>query len=155
MSNFARGVAVVGFGFSLVGRATGAPITTGSVTGRIMRDGTTVDALANSPEHAGNGIWKVDLTAAEMDAAVVVLLFEHDDAIPRDFTIKTAGKIDGLTREVWERLLLARVAPGRTELVDHGDGTKSLVYYRQDGATELVRHTFNSQGEWIDVEIND
>lgn len=150
---FARGVAVTGFAFALIHRGTGARITSGTVTGHIIKDGTTVDALANAPEHKGQGVWVVDLAASEMDAAVIGLLFVHDDAIARDFTIKTQDKVDTVTREQLDQVLLAFMAPGRTAIADNGDGTKTVTSFARDQTTPLTRHTINSQGEWEEVEI--
>ncbi len=152
--SFPKGVAVSGFAFGLVSATTGAAITTGTVTGKIIKDNGTVDALTNAPVHKGSGLWTVALTATEMDATVIGLLFTHASAIPRDFTIRTDDAIDGITRDQFERILLASIAPGRTTLTDNGDGTKTLTAYKRDDATWITKHTFNSDGEWSDVEIN-
>ncbi len=85
--SFSKGVAVTGFPFALLD-ADGQPVTSGTVTGYVLRDGGTQVALVGVPVHEGNGQWSVNLTATEMDGDEVGLLFVHANAIVH-FTIKT------------------------------------------------------------------
>lgn len=78
---YTKNVAVVGFGFRLVSKTTGGPITTGTVTGYVTRDGGTKTALAGAATHEGGGDWTINVTAAEMNGDEVLLSFEHSDAI--------------------------------------------------------------------------
>lgn len=144
--SFSRGVAVSGFGGVLLDKSTGDRLTTGSVTGYIIKDGATVDALTNSVTHKGQGAWTVDLTATEMDADFIIIIFTHASGIARDWQIRTGGKVDGVTRDVFEEILLA-FAAGKTALSENGDGTKTLTYYKQDDATARIAWTFNANGE--------
>ena len=64
------------------------------------------EALSNLITHEGNGQWTVNLSAAEMTAAILGLLFTHTLGIPQHFTIKT------ITEEV-----AATYVPATTESV--------------------------------------
>lgn len=86
---FTRGQALVGLSFTLINVSTGAAVTTGTATGYVTLDGGTQTAIAGSPVHEGNGQWTVDLTAAEMDGALVGLLITHPLAINVDKTLQT------------------------------------------------------------------
>lgn len=91
--SFVRAEAVTGFTFGLVNKSTGAALT-GAAAGIgkfITKDGGTQASIAGSIAEEGNGQYSVDLTAVEMTAAVVGLLFTHASAVPVQFTIKTIG----------------------------------------------------------------
>ena len=87
---FYRTVPVTGYTFLMLAAADGAAITSGTVTGRITKDGGTQATLAGSCVHEGNGQWSVNLTTSEMDAEVVALLFTHTSAVPVFRTIETS-----------------------------------------------------------------
>lgn len=91
--SFVRNEAVTGFTFGLVNKTTGAALTgVASAIGKyITKDGGTQASIAGSIAEEGNGQYSVNLTAAEMNAAVVGLLFTHTNAIPVSFNIKTIG----------------------------------------------------------------
>jgi hypothetical protein len=89
MDNFIKGQAIVGFPFEMIDRTTGAGITTGTVNGYITKDGGTQEALSMSPTHEGNGQWSVNISAAEMTADILGLLFTHVNGVSQHFTIKT------------------------------------------------------------------
>ena len=72
---FKKNTAVTGFAFTLVNKADGSPITSGTVTGYYLLDGGTQGTIAGTPVHEGNGQWSVNLTAGEMNGDVVGLLF--------------------------------------------------------------------------------
>ena len=82
--------AVSGFSFLLLNKTTGAPVTSGSVTGYVSIDGGEQAALTGAISHLGNGQWTVDtISAAEMNGDVIGLLFLHNDAIAVHFTVET------------------------------------------------------------------
>ena len=87
---FYRTVPVTGYTVLMLSAADGSAITSGTVTGRITKDGGTQATLAGSCVHEGNGQWSVNLTTSEMDAEVVALLFTHTSAIPVFRTIETS-----------------------------------------------------------------
>ena len=81
---------VAGFTFLLLDKSSGAPITSGSVSGYVSIDGGEQAALTGAISHLGNGQWVVDeITAEEMNGDVIGLLFLHGDAVPVHFTIDT------------------------------------------------------------------
>ena len=86
---FRKGLALTGYTFVLVNKATGAAITSGSVTTKITKDGGTQGTTSNSAAHEGNGQWSINLTATEMDADIVGLAITHTDALTLFKTIKT------------------------------------------------------------------
>lgn len=88
--DFVKGQAVEGFPFEMIDKA-GDALTTGAVNGYITKDGGTQEAISISPVHEGNGQWSVNLSAAEMNADIIGLLFIHDggNGIPQHFTIRT------------------------------------------------------------------
>jgi len=87
--HFLKGVAVTGFTFVLLNATSTSAITTGTVTGKITKDGGTQGAVAGSFAHEGNGQWSVNLSATEMDADVIGLTFLHSSAIPVYKTLRT------------------------------------------------------------------
>ena len=87
--HFLKGVAVTGFTFVMLHASKGTAITTGTVTGKITKDGGTQGAVAGSFVHEGNGQWSVNLTATEMDADVIGLTFLHSEGIPVYKTLRT------------------------------------------------------------------
>ena len=90
---FVRNEAVTGFTFGLVNKSSGAALTgvAGAIGKYITKDGGTQASISGSIAEEGNGQYSVNLTATEMNASVVGLLFTHSDAIPVQFTIKTLG----------------------------------------------------------------
>jgi len=91
--SFVRNEAVTGFTFGLVNKTTGAALTgVASAIGKyITKDGGTQASIAGSIAEEGNGQYSVNLTAAEMNGAVIGLLFTHTNAVPVSFNIKTIG----------------------------------------------------------------
>ena len=87
--HFLKGVAVTGFTFVLLNASDGSAITSGTVTGKITKDGGTQGAVAGSFVHEGNGQWSVNFTATEMDADVVGLTFLHSSAVPAYKILRT------------------------------------------------------------------
>lgn len=110
---FTRAVAVTGLTFVLKDRTTGDPITSGTVTGYITKDGGSQSALTNSPAHEGNGQWSVDLTAGEMTADIVGLVFIHTSADPKEITIKTDPPAAAATTATVDDIAAAANTPKR------------------------------------------
>jgi hypothetical protein len=91
--SFLRNEAVTGFTFGLVNSTTGAALT-GAAAGigkYITKDGGTQASIAGSVVEEGNGQYSINLTAAEMTASIIGLMFTHATAVPVQFTIKTIG----------------------------------------------------------------
>lgn len=90
---YQRATAVTGFTFVMANRSTGAALTgeAGSITGFITKDGGTQESIDGNITEEGNGQYSVSLTAEEMDASLVGLVFTHGSAAPVGFTIVTSG----------------------------------------------------------------
>jgi hypothetical protein len=133
---YVRGEAVTGFGFGLL-TAAGAAVTTGAVTGYITQDGGTQAFLGGTAVHEGNGQWTINLSAAEMDADLILLTFTNvaGSAIPRDFTIKTVSAAGAA----------AAAAPGSTLDQGLGDLQSAVGRYLGFGS--------DSAG-WSSVQLN-
>ena len=86
---FRKGVAVTGYTFVLLNKSTGAAVTSGSVTCKVLKDGGSQATSTNSAAHEGNGQWSITLTATEMDADQVGLAITHSTALPSYKTFKT------------------------------------------------------------------
>jgi hypothetical protein len=91
--SFVRNTAVTGFTFGLINKTTGAALTgAASGVGKYhTKDGGSQAALSGTVAEEGNGQYSINLTATEMNGAVIGLLFTHSDAVPVQFTIKTLG----------------------------------------------------------------
>ena len=86
---YRQGVALTGFTFVLINKSTGAAITSGSVTCKVLKDGGSQSTSTNSAAHEGNGQWSITLTATEMDAEQVGLAITHSTALPLYKTFRT------------------------------------------------------------------
>ena len=86
---FRKGVALTGYTFVLVNKSTGAAVTSGSVTIKVLKDGGSQATSTNSAVHEGNGQFSITLTSTEMDADVVGLAITHSTALPLYKTFKT------------------------------------------------------------------
>ena len=64
-----------------------------------------------------------------------------------------AEDVDGLGDGSFREALLAYIA-GESSLVDNGDGTKTITYHKQDGATAKLAITFNTAGEFAGTTIS-
>lgn len=126
---FVKNTAVNGFVFEMIKAADGSAITMGTVNGYITKDGSSQVSLTSAPMHAGNGQWKVNLTAEEMNADCIGLLFTHTDAVPMHFTIKT------------EHQAIEKAAKSIVNKAVQNKTSGEVVYYDDDGETELFTHT--------------
>ena len=86
---YRQGVAITGFTFVLINKSTGAAITSGTVTCKVLKDGGSQSSSTNSAAHEGNGQWSITLTATEMDAEQVGLAITHSTALPLYKTFRT------------------------------------------------------------------
>ena len=86
---YRQGVAITGFTFVLINKSTGAAVTSGSVTCKVLKDGGSQSTSTNSAAHEGNGQWSITLTATEMDAEQVGLAITHSTALPLYKTFRT------------------------------------------------------------------
>ena len=86
---YRQGVALTGFTFVLVNKSTGAAVTSGGVTCKVIKDGASQVTSTNSAAHEGNGQWSITLTATEMDAEQVGLAITHSTALPLYKTFRT------------------------------------------------------------------
>ena len=86
---YRQGVAITGFTFVLINKSTGAAITSGTVTCKVIKDGGSQSTSTNSAVHEGNGQWSITLTATEMDAEQVGLAITHSTALPLYKTFRT------------------------------------------------------------------
>jgi len=126
---FKKNTAVTGFVFEMIKAADGSAITTGTVNGYITKDGGSQASLTNTPTHVANGQWKVNLTAAEMNAETIGLLFTHTDAVPMHFTIKT------------EHAAIEKAAKSIVNKAIQNKSSGAVVYYDDDGETPILTHT--------------
>jgi len=86
---YRQGVALTGFTFVLINKSTGAAVTSGGVTCKVLKDGGSQATSTNSAAHEGNGQWSITLTATEMDAEQVGLAITHSTALPLYKTFRT------------------------------------------------------------------
>ena len=126
---FKKNTAVTGFAFVMIKAADGSAVTTGAVNAFITKDGGSQVGLSDTPTHIASGQWKVNLTAAEMNADLIGLLFTHTDAVPLHFTIKT------------EHAAIEKAAKSIVNKAVQNKITGAVVYYDDDGQTELLTHT--------------
>ena len=66
------------------------PATGKTVTAEISKDGGAFEACENDVEEIGSGVYKINLTQAEMNHDVVVLKFSAEDCDQRTITIMTS-----------------------------------------------------------------
>lgn len=85
-----KGVALANFSFLMVdGTDFATPETGLTVAGNISKDGGSFASLTNSVTEIANGMYKVTLTATEMNADIVILRFTATGAADRFVTILT------------------------------------------------------------------
>jgi len=94
--DFEKGKAVTGFTFQMIS-AAGVDVTAGTVNGFITKDGGLQEPLSMVSVHEGNGQWSINLSAAEMNADLVGLVFTHASAVTQQFTIKTIVQLTNET----------------------------------------------------------
>lgn len=60
--------------------------------------------------------------------------------------------VDGVTDQSLREALLAWVS-GQSVVVDNQDGTKTITYMKQDGATPKLSITFDAVGQFVSTQI--
>ncbi len=86
----AKNVALSKFPFTMVDAADFATPETGlTVTAEISKDGAAFAAMTNAVAEVGNGVYTIDITAAEMNADTVSLKFTASGAAQRTVVLKT------------------------------------------------------------------
>ncbi len=91
MDMYAKGRELAGFSFVLVNKTDGTPVTSGSVTCRVTKDGGTQSTTTNTATHEGNGQWSITLTSSEMTADVIGFQAAHTNSLTFQRIIKTYG----------------------------------------------------------------
>jgi hypothetical protein len=78
--------------FGLVHKDNGLGITVGSVNVHILQNGATsaVRSLTAATDHVINGIWKLQLTQADLNSETVTLIPIATNAVPSFVSIKTS-----------------------------------------------------------------
>lgn len=90
MGSAPKGIALSNFVFLMVDSTDFATPETGlTIVAEISKDGGAFSAAANAAVEIGNGFYKIDLTATEMNADVVALKFTAVGAAQRSVIIKT------------------------------------------------------------------
>jgi len=90
-SGIAKNVALSGFNFLMVLSSDHVTPATGkTITGTLSKDGAAFAALTNAVSEIASGMYKVDITQAEMNADVVTLKFSETDCDQRIITIYTS-----------------------------------------------------------------
>jgi 3-dehydroquinate dehydratase len=90
-SGIAKNVALNNFEFVMVDSADHiTPKTALSVIAEISKDGGSFASCTNAATEVGNGVYKINLTQAEMNANVITLKFTATDADQRTITIFTS-----------------------------------------------------------------
>ena len=86
-----KGVALSNFEFLMVLSSDHvSPATGKTLTEEISKDGGAFAACSNDASEVGNGVYKIDLTALEMDADIITLKFTEGTCDQRTITIKTS-----------------------------------------------------------------
>lgn len=89
-SGIAKNVELANFQVLMVLSSDHVTAATGkTVAGQISKDGGAFDAVTNSISEIGNGMYKVTLTATEMNADVITLKFTETDCDQRTITVYT------------------------------------------------------------------
>jgi hypothetical protein len=140
--DFIKGQAVEGFPFEMITPA-GAAITSGVVSGYITKDGGTQESLSNPITHEGNGQWSMNLSAAELNADLIGLLFTHPLGVPQHFTIKTIVEA-----------VAATSVPATTESVTTEDDLTWYYYGTLSRATAYFSKRLNTR-VWDSALYND
>lgn len=89
-SGIAKNVALSNFPFTMVDATDFATPETGlTVTAQVSKDGAPFAAMTNAVAEVGNGVYTIDITAAEMNADTVSLKFTATGAAQRVVVLKT------------------------------------------------------------------
>lgn len=122
---FAKNTAVTGFTFGLTSATSGAALTGATVTAKISKDGGALATIAAAVSELSLGLYKVDLSATEMNAEIVCLQFTATGAVPERFTIKTSTYTAALATRL--STALPNVAPGSLGGLPTCDDQNNLI----------------------------
>jgi len=90
-SGIAKNVALSNFEFLMIDSTDHVSVKTGlTVTAQISKDGGTFTSCTNSASEIGSGLYKIDLTQAEVNADIITLKFTATGADQRTITITTS-----------------------------------------------------------------
>lgn len=90
-SGVPKGVALSNFEFLMIQSIDHiSPALGKSIDSQISKDGGAFAACTNSASEVSDGIYKIDLTAAEMNADVITLKFTENNVDQRTITILTS-----------------------------------------------------------------
>ena len=87
--NLQQNTALNGYTFLMVNAATGSPQTGLTVTAQRSLAGAALTLCTNSPTEVGNGIYTINLSAADLNAATLMLRFSATGAADTDINIIT------------------------------------------------------------------
>jgi len=152
-----RNTALYGLPFALVNKTNGEAVTTGTASAYVLKSGGSLAPATNLPEHEINGQWSIDLTASEMNAAVVGVIVAHADAIPVNLTILTTEKrvseLDDFNpaTETVTTDAASRSASRADVSALALETTARAARYKRTTEIALGRDEANSQDDWIVV----
>ena len=87
-----KNIALDNFEFTMVLSSDHVTVATGkTVTAQISKDGGAFAACSNSVVEVGNGVYKINLTQAEMNADVITLKFTEGSCDQRTVSILTSS----------------------------------------------------------------
>ena len=87
-----KNTALANFGFLMVLSSDHlTPATGKTLTEQISKDGSAFAACSNNATEIGSGLYKINLTQAEMNADVIILKFSETDCDQRTITILTSS----------------------------------------------------------------
>jgi len=91
-SGIPKNVALSNFAFLMILKSDHVTPATGkTITAEISKDGGAFASCDQSVAEVGNGVYKIDLIQAEMNADVIALKFTETDCDQRTVTILTSG----------------------------------------------------------------
>jgi hypothetical protein len=88
--------------------------------------------------------WVASVPASDVVATI--------DTYLTDGRVKLSA-VDGISDSSMREALLAYIA-GKSAVVDNGNGTKTITYKKQDGATAKLAITFNTSGEFVATMVS-
>jgi len=90
-SGIAKNVALSNFEFLMIDSTDHVSVKTGlTITAQISKDGGAFTSCTNSVAEIGSGLYKVNITQAEMNADIITLKFTSTGADQRTITITTS-----------------------------------------------------------------
>ena len=127
-----------------------AAFTQASIGVGAFRDGR-FDDLAVRPYALDEPFAAVSVTEQQVQLVVVGSMDDVAGAV-WGHAGRYLSDVDGVTDLSLREALLAYLA-GKSDVVDNGDGTKTLTYKKQDGVTSKLQITFNNSGEFTATQV--